>query len=100
MEENGSDFYVEFEIHSDTQFERLVAVFDALKKAKETENPPEPEDNLWLSFFNAEELSTFWWPSDEERAEQTRRWYATPIPERWSDPSLRHPWDFTSMIYT
>jgi hypothetical protein len=97
-EESYSNFYVEFEIHDNTQFERLIAVFSALKEAKEGESPPESDDNLWLSFFNAEELSTFWWPTDEERAEHFSRWYATPVPQRWSDPSLKHAWDFTSMI--
>jgi hypothetical protein len=98
MEEKGSSFYVEFEIHDERQFGRLAAVFDALIEAKEAEHPPKPDDNLWLSFFNAEELSTFWWPTDEEQQDWNRRWFATPIPQRWSDPSLKHPWDFTSMI--
>jgi hypothetical protein len=35
---------------------------------------------------------------ESERADHLRRWFATPVETRFTDPSLETPWDFASMI--
>ncbi|MEH2273786.1 MAG: hypothetical protein V7K40_02935 [Nostoc sp.] len=50
------------------------------------------------NFFDHKALSHFWWPSEEEETEHLRRWFATPVEQRWTDPSLETPWGFESMF--
>lgn len=87
---------VEFEVADDDRFTRLAAVFDALRTAKRDDDWR--DDDNWLAFFDAQSRAAFWWPTPEEREDWTRRWFATPVPERFTDPSLVTPWDFGSMI--
>ena len=89
-------FIIEFEIAGEDRFRRLVTVFDALRAAKESDEWR--DDEYWLAFFDQEALSHFWWPTAAEAEEQSRRWFATPIPQRFTDPSLVTPWHFGSMI--
>lgn len=88
--------YVSFRIVSRQQFERLVHVVAELRDDKESgEFRP---DEQWREYFSATELKSFWTPTDEERADWQRRWLATPVPDRFTDPSLETPWDFGSML--
>ena len=91
-----SDFFVEFEIASEDRFGQLVAVLDALSQAKQADDWR--DDGYWLGFFDEDARSRFWWPPAEERDDWVRRWSSTPVPERFTDPSLETPWDFGSMI--
>src|SRR5690242_3671206 len=91
-----SDFFVEFEIANQGRYKLLVAAFEALREAKRTGDWR--DDAHWLVFFDEEARSRFWWPTPQERQEHRRRWLATPVPQRFADPSLRHPWGFASMI--
>jgi hypothetical protein len=92
-----SNFYVEFEIANQERFERLEAVVAALAECKRTGDFR--DDAYWLRFFDANALSAFWWPTDDEKADWLRRWDSTPVEQRWSDSSLVDlPWDFGSMI--
>jgi hypothetical protein len=88
--------HVEFEITDAGRFSRLVTVFDALKRAKETGEWR--DDEYWLRFFDESAKTTFWWPTQEELKYWERRWFSTPVPQRWTDPSLQTPWLFGSMI--
>ena len=88
--------YVSFRIASPLQFDRLARVVSALRQDKESGEFR--SDDQWREYFSDEELKSFWTPSDEERADWQRRWFATPVPARFSDPSLKTPWDFGSMI--
>lgn len=91
------DFHVEFEIASEESYRRLDAVLEALAAAKRSEDFR--DDAYWLAFFNDEERSRFWWPTEDERQEWRRRWEAAPVDVRLSDPSFLPPaWDFGSMI--
>ena len=88
--------YVEFKITSTEQFSRLQQIVEALRKAKEEDQFP--DDEQWKQFFSDEEISTFWWPTEKEREDWSKRWYSKPFEERISDPTLRTPWDFGSML--
>jgi hypothetical protein len=89
-------FFVEFGIANEDRFQRLAVVFDALRTAKLSDEWH--DDQYWLAFFDQEARRQFWWPSDAEREDWKCRWFATPTPERFTDPSLKTPWDFGSMI--
>jgi hypothetical protein len=91
-----SDFYVEFEIGDDARYRLLLAAFEALREAKRTGEWR--DDAYWLGLFDKVALDHFWWPTPEQRQDHQRRWFSTPVPERFTDPSLKHPWDFGSMI--
>lgn len=88
--------YVEFRVDNEKRFNALCHVFSEIKKDKDTKTWREDED--WLAFFDEEALSHFWFPTEEEEAEHFRRWFETPVDQRWNDPSFVHPWDFDSMI--
>jgi hypothetical protein len=88
--------FVEFQANDRKQFDTLCRVFNEIKKDKDSDSWRNDED--WLSFFDNEALSHFWCPTQEEAAEHFRRWFATPVEQRWTDPSLETPWDFESMF--
>ena len=90
------DFFVEFGIADDARLGRLVAVVEALRQAKQTDEWR--DDYHWLGYFDEEARARFWWPTPEELKDWERRWFSTPVPERFTDPSLETPWDFGSMI--
>jgi hypothetical protein len=89
-------FCVEFEVADKDRFRRLSAVFDALRAAKVADEWR--DDDYWLGFFDAEARSRFWLPTPAEQEDWNRRWFSTPVPQRFTDPSLVTPWDFGSMI--
>ncbi len=89
-------YTIKFEIADEDRFRRLVAVFDALRTAKRADEWH--DDDYWLAFFDVESRARFWWPTEAERDDWNRRWFSTPVPQRWTDPSLVTPWDFGSMI--
>jgi hypothetical protein len=89
-------FSVEFAVTDDDRFRRLTAVFDALRDAKLADDWQ--DDDYWLGFFDAEALSWFWWPTPAEQEDWNRRWFSTPVSQRFTDPTLVTPWDFGSMI--
>jgi hypothetical protein len=91
-----SDFFVEFEIASEGRYRQLVMVVEALRQAKQSDEWR--DDGYWLAFFDQEARSHFWWPTPAEEQEWQRRWFSTPVPERFTDPSLEHPWAFDGMI--
>jgi len=88
--------FIEFEIDDDQRFAMLAAVFDALRLAKHSGSFP--SQAYWLTFFDASARSHFWWPTGEEKQDWERRWDATPVSERLTDPSLKTPWHFDSML--
>lgn len=90
--------YIEFYIHDAQRFALLADVFIALKHAKENDRSPDADDLAWLQFFDTSAREYFWWPTEAERKEWEQRWFATPIPQRWSEPSLKTPWHFVSML--
>ena len=91
------EFYVEFEIADEDRYRRLDAVVSALATAKRDDDFR--DDAYWLLFFDDEARSRFWWPTEAEREEWSRRWQAAPVDVRLRDPSFRPPaWRFASMI--
>jgi hypothetical protein len=90
--------WIRFELDRKERFEMLRRVYEALRNAKRVGNEPDAEDPYWREFFDEKALERFWWPTPEERADWARRWFATPLPQRWEDPSLKNPWDFESLI--
>ncbi|MEP0768680.1 MULTISPECIES: hypothetical protein [unclassified Coleofasciculus] len=89
--------FVKFQVNKRDRFDALCRVFYEIKKDKDANLWRDDKD--WLTFFDDEALSHFWWPTEDERVEHYRRWFATPVEQRWTDPSLETPWDFESMIY-
>lgn len=88
---------VNFELADSARFGMLQRIFDALRNAKNSDEI-EAEDDSWQSYFDRDALSHFWNPTPDELADWTRRWQATPVEKRFTDPSLKTPWDFQSMI--
>jgi hypothetical protein len=43
-------------------------------------------------------MAHFWSPTPEELADWQKRWFSTPVPQRWTDTNLKTPWIFSSMI--
>ena len=91
-----NESYIEFEISEPARFDRLVQVVEALRQAKLSGDFR--DDQYWLGFFDEMAQSHFWWPTEEELNEWKRRWDATPVLQRSTDPSLERPWHFGSMI--
>ena len=92
----GDPCYMEFQVADEERYANLVSVIDALKAEKQSGSlRPDPK---WLAYFNDKARAHFWWPSPAEAEEHSRRWFATPLPERWTDESLKTPWDFDSLI--
>lgn len=94
MKEPGK-FYIDFAVDNAARFAALRTVFYELKRDKDTD--AFRDDSDWLAYFDAEALSHFWWPSDQERHDYWQRYEATPINERGA-LSVEHGWDFFSMI--
>jgi hypothetical protein len=90
------NFYVEFDIASEEQLQRLADMVAALIAAKTTDDWR--DDAYWLAFFDNDAKAHFWWPTDAELKDWERRWFSTPYEKRWSDPSLRTKWLFGSLI--
>lgn len=79
------------------RYAALIAVADELRRDKDAESI-NAEDPKWRAFFDERALAHFWWPTEQEAAEWQRRWFATSVESRFTDPSLEHPWDFESLI--
>ena len=88
--------YVEFAYSDERQLESITQVFEALREAKRSGEFR--DDAYWLEFFPDSARSTFWWPTPRELDAWKERWFSTPTPQRWSEPSLKTPWIFGSMI--
>lgn len=88
--------WVEFAVDNEARFAHLKEVFQKLKADKDANDVG--DDHRYLSLFDAEARAYFRWSTPEEDAEWAKRWFATPIDERWTDPSLERQWDFGSMI--
>jgi hypothetical protein len=78
--------FVEFAIASEEQFRQLEAVVAALCEAKKTNLFPPAA--YWLDFFDAKATSFFWHPTEPEFKDWKRRWFATPVEERWNEQTL------------
>ena len=91
------DSYLDFALSDAERFSKLQIVFAALKNAKSADTI-DPDDDSWLGLFDDSAREYFWWPTPEEVADWQRRWESTPVPQRFTDPSLVTPWDFSSMI--
>lgn len=110
-----SPCFIDFQVTDQERFQRLCHAFEILKQEKldllagtfETEIA-ETEDNeeeglqrlvdALFEVFDEQALSHFWWPSQQERDAYWKRWWATPVPQRFTDPTLETPWVFESMI--
>jgi hypothetical protein len=88
--------FVEFEVADDPRFNQVAAVIQALANAKRSGEFP--DDDYWLKFFDADAMRHFWSPTATELDEWRRRWLASPVERRFSDPSLKTAWTFGSMI--
>ncbi|HEY9300296.1 MAG TPA: hypothetical protein VIQ31_28835 [Phormidium sp.] len=88
--------FIEFKVENQQRFDKLCRIFQEIKRDKDTNKWRNEED--WLAFFDEQALSSFWCPTEEEQAEWLRNWEATPVPQRWTEPSLETPWEFESMF--
>ncbi len=88
---------VNFQLADSSRFEMLERVFGALREAKNN-HAIDADDESWRSYFDDDALSHFWNPTPHELADWTRRWDATPVEKRFTDPTLQTQWDFQSMI--
>ena len=106
--EDTSQFYIDFTVDDSERFLALSRAFAALQQDKnrqiQAQNDEEAarafrEEDQWLAFFDERARAHFWWPSQAELDAHTAQWFATPLPDRWTDPTLKRPWLFSSMIY-
>jgi hypothetical protein len=88
---------VEFEITDPARFEALRVVFNAIREAKEASSFTDDHSG-WVTYFDDTSRLFFRWSTPEEDAEWERRWFATPVPQRWHDPTLRRGWSLEAMI--
>jgi hypothetical protein len=89
--------FVEFTVDDVARFERLRGVFELLKSDKAAGEFREGTE--YRRLFTEAELSRFWWPTPTELEDWKRRWFATPVESRFSDPALETPWTFKSLLY-
>ncbi|MFL5664687.1 MAG: hypothetical protein ACJ8BW_25570 [Ktedonobacteraceae bacterium] len=112
--------FIDFQVTDQERFQVLCHAFEILKQEKlhllaatfeeenaeeenaETENTQEQTlqrlvDTLF-DVFDEQALSHFWWPSRQERDAYWKQWWATPVSQRFTDPTLKTLWDFESMI--
>lgn len=88
--------FIEFKVDDKNRFKDLCRVFEEIKKDKDADSFR--NEQQWLAFFDDDARSHFWQPTQEEYNDWLLRWYATPVEQRWTDPSLKTPWDFNSMF--
>jgi hypothetical protein len=87
---------VVFEIANGDRFQQLAAFVRALAIAKGDGNFH--DDAYWERFLDEGARAAFWWPSSAEIEDWQRRWFSTPVERRSTDPSLKTPWIFASLI--
>ena len=107
--------FIEFRVTDQERFHVLCQAFEILKHEKlqylevvfgeeddEAENNREQTlqrlVNTLFDVFDERALAHFWWPSRQELHAYVNQWQATPVPQRFTDPTLEHPWDFESMV--
>jgi hypothetical protein len=90
-------FTVKFTIASEDRYTALVSAYGRIRECKSADAWPEKKED-WAPYFDAKALSHFWWPTDAELEGWKHRYFSTPVPKRFTDPSLQHPWDFLSMF--
>jgi hypothetical protein len=115
--------FIKFRAIEQNRFHMLVHAFEILKQEKFKLNEILNEDNeeqannqeeeqvngyhehvlrklaeVLFDLFDQHILAHFWWPSEQERQDYWQRWWATPVPQRFADPTLQTPWNFESMI--
>ena len=115
--------FIEFRVTEQKRFHMLVQAFELLKQGKlkldeifsedneeQTSKQDEEQANdyhehvlqqlvgVLLDLFDQQALAHFWWPSEQELQEYWQRWWATSVPQRFTDPTLKKPWGFESMI--
>lgn len=88
--------YIEFAVTNEKRFEDLQKVFNKLKSDKDEENIG--DDEQYLTLFDEEARKYYRWSTPEEDALWAKRWFATPIETRFTDPTLDRGWDFDSMV--
>lgn len=90
-------FKVRFVIASEERFTALTRAYDQICVCKAKSTWPERKEE-WMAYFDSKALSHFWWPTAAELSDWERRWFSTPVPKRFTDPSLQHSWDFMSLF--
>jgi hypothetical protein len=90
-------FKVQFAIESEERLRALTRAYDRIRECKAKNVWPETKEE-WTPYFDSKALRHFWWPTPQEFEEWTQRYFSTPVPSRFSDPTLQHPWDFLSLF--
>jgi hypothetical protein len=107
--------FIKFRATDQERFQILIHAFEILKQEKlkylaeifEDDGAQENNNHeqalrklveVLFDLFDEQALAHFWWPSKQEHQDYWQRWSATPVPQRFTDPALKTPWDFESMI--
>ncbi len=107
--------FIKFRVNDQARFQILAQIFEISKQEKSRylaalfEDEEDQENDYQeqalrklveslFDLFDEQALAHFWWPSKQEQLDYVQRWQATPVPQRFTDPSLKTPWDFESMI--
>jgi hypothetical protein len=93
----ASMFKVRFAIESEERFAALTRAFERIRECKAQDKWPDEKED-WTSYFDSKALGHFWWPTTAELKDWEKRYFSTPVPKRFTDPSLRHGWDFLSLF--
>jgi hypothetical protein len=90
-----SSCYVEFTHAGGSSLKRLD---EFAKSVEDSKSLPAPQaDKMLIEHFNAEQLSTFWWPSNNEAAETKKAWGEVPV-FRVVAKSKPRDWDIYSLL--
>lgn len=115
MGEDWPPCFLKFRVTDQERFYMLTQAFETLKHEKSkylaglakddgTLDNSHHEQTLCklvevlFDLFDERALAHFWWPSKQECQDYWQRWSATPVPQRFTDPKLKTPWDFASMV--
>lgn len=87
---------ISFELTAEDRLDRLAAFIDRLAEAKA--NNDFRDDVFWDSCLDEQARTSFWRPTQAELKDWERRWLATPVERRATEPSLQTPWEFGSLL--
>ena len=87
---------VEFKVNDLERFDLLRNIFQKIKADKD--NDSFQDADAYLQFFDEKAKSYFGWYSEEEIKKWSEKWFSTSIETRWTAPSLKMKWDFSSMM--
>jgi len=89
--------YIQFEVDSADRFAQFLALFDHLRADQNGEGL-QSDSSVYLARLDDAARAHYWFPTEADRKQWDEQWKATPVDQRWNDPSLKRPREFDSVI--